>query len=85
MTNRFLLLFAIFFVFTPFACAASDSPTFLYLKAAQLEQSGELDEAYRIYWQVLAKESSPTVYIKLAGLERKRGNMDSAFNILERA
>jgi len=85
MIDRILLTHAIVFVLTAFAFAAGDSSAYLYLKAAQLEHEGKLDEAFSIYNQVLVKESSPTLYNKLADLERRRGNINNALSILERA
>ncbi|MDR0454926.1 MAG: tetratricopeptide repeat protein [Deferribacteraceae bacterium] len=85
MRNRVLLTVTTLFTLAAFACASGESVTYLYLKASQLDQSGKLDEAFRVYNMVLTREKSPTLYIKIADLERRRGNLKNASDLLERA
>ncbi len=85
MKKSLLMLPVLLFALAALAFAESESTTSLYLKASQLEDDGDLDEAFYVYQQVLARESSPTVYMKVVDLEIKRNRIDSAFTILERA
>lgn len=64
---------------------AQESAITLYLKASQLEQSGDYNGAYDIYASILKTEKSPTLYIKMADIEVLRGNHNAAYELLRKA
>jgi tetratricopeptide (TPR) repeat protein len=80
-----LLFLIIFSVITASSLLAADlSTTSLYLQAIQHERDGDYESAYAAYTKILAKESAPVIYIRLADIDAARGDYEKALGILNR-
>lgn len=81
--KKLLAVFAILILHT--AAFADESATTMYLHAMQYEREGKLDEAHKLYKELLDKQSSATLYLKVSEMEIKRGKRSNAILLMEEA